>query len=318
MLYDSTEASYSDPQGCGGQGCNIPIDGTNLPGLSQILKEDRTIKLRDVTAIFPLITYASWASIFTGKQPNETGIVGNEFYTGDLITYDVLNQRYQWKNAIPAMGRNPAGMVTLSEGAFPRNHREHLALIPSSGQWQDSPQNSLLKAPTVYEGLNNNSEFKGYYQERERKSAVVIFQHYSKGADEWVTAGWGNILSLLGGVAYAMDETPGDNAEKWLNDNLLSGIWPFKKRNERPFPSIFVVYFAGLDHEAHDAGMGGYKEFFIKTTDDEIEDIVKWLKDYDEFNNKIFIIVSDHGHTEMPDSSQMTYTQKKEMKTEIL
>ena len=63
---------------------------------------------------------------------------------------------------------------------------------------------------------------------------------------------------------------------------------------------MFVLYFAGLDHKAHYAGMSGYTEFFSETTDDEIEDIVNWLKKYDEFDNKIFIITADHGHTAMP------------------
>ncbi len=66
VLYDGYDASYADPFGCGGEPCYVQVNETNLPGLSQIMKSEATIKLKDVTVIFPSITFASWASIFTG------------------------------------------------------------------------------------------------------------------------------------------------------------------------------------------------------------------------------------------------------------
>ena len=48
-------------------------------------------------------------------------------------------------------------------------------------------------------------------------------------------------------------------------------------------------------------GMGAYKGYFTTTIDDGyIKQFVDWLKAKGEFNNKIFIIVADHGHTAMP------------------
>ncbi len=291
---------------------NYYVNARNLAGLGQILTGDpaksstqQYIMLPKVTSVFPSITLASWASIFTGKMPGETGILGNEFFARDLVK----------NRTIPAMKNNPAGMVTLSPGAFPRNMWELQSLTPLSEKWEDSPQNNLLQASTVYEELQKNTGFMKYFSDRGGKPRVVVFQHYSRGADEWVNINWWDavdflqgqgvlphiFLGVLGyGVEYGLDEIPGDKAEEWLNNNLLSGIWPFKKRNDKPFPGIFVLYFAGLDHEAHYAGMEGYREFFRKTTDDEIEDIVNWLKKYGEFDNKIFIITADHGHTAMP------------------
>jgi hypothetical protein len=77
------------------------------------------------------------------------------------------------------------------------------------------------------------------------------------------------------------------------------------QRNNIPFPGLFVIYFAGLDKEAHIAGMSEYSKFFKGTTEDEVNDIVNWLKEHGEFDNKIFIIVSDHGMTAMP--TDLTY-----------
>jgi hypothetical protein len=60
------------------------------------------------------------------------------------------------------------------------------------------------------------------------------------------------------------------------------------------------VYLSGLDHEAHVNGLSGYKNYFTETVDVQIKSIVATLKGFDEFDNKMFIIVSDHGETQMP------------------
>jgi len=47
--------------------------------------------------------------------------------------------------------------------------------------------------------------------------------------------------------------------------------------------------------------MGSYKGYFKDTTDKiYIQNFIDWLKKYGEFDNKVFIIVADHGHTAMP------------------
>jgi hypothetical protein len=46
--------------------------------------------------------------------------------------------------------------------------------------------------------------------------------------------------------------------------------------------------------------MGEYTGFLKEITDQRIKDLVNELKRYDEFDDKIFIITSDHGHTGMP------------------
>jgi hypothetical protein len=156
----------------------------------------------------------------------------------------------------------------------------------------------------LYESLNSNPSFRGYFMRKGGDSAVVVFQHYSRGADEWLTLNWYDIIKFLPSAAYGLDEIPGDKAEEWLRKNLVSD----DKRNEVPFPGVFVVYFAGLDHYAHEEGMSGYTRFFRETTDDEIKDLVDWLKKNNEFDNKIFIITSDHGHTGMAEFGPTTVT----------
>jgi hypothetical protein len=55
---------------------------------------------------------------------------------------------------------------------------------------------------------------------------------------------------------------------------------------------VLIVYFSALDHYAHDEGLEGYVDFFKNTTDSQIRNVVKALKDEDEFDNKIFLITA--------------------------
>jgi hypothetical protein len=57
--------------------------------------------------------------------------------------------------------------------------------------------------------------------------------------------------------------------------------------------------------------MSGYTDFLKGTTDPAIKDIIETLKKQDEFDNKIFIIVTDHGHTQMP--IDLTYHAKEKI-----
>lgn len=153
----------------------------------------RHVKLRGVTAVFPSITLASWASIFTGELPGKTGQLGNEFFARDLLT----------QPGVPAGFGNPSGVVSYSSGSFPGYDAVPggLALLPfeflpfgsveAGADPMIAPQNRLLHRPpgTVYE----------WFSETGRGKTVVVGNHYSRGADLWLTQDvWSGFTSLLG------------------------------------------------------------------------------------------------------------------------
>ncbi len=321
VLYGPDEATYSDPEGCGGKSCYIsPLE---LPGLSQIMTPEGTIKLKDVTAILPSITFASWASIFTGKMPKETGIVGNEFFGRDI---------YKNGESIPGMAESgiPEGIVSLSGGAFlpgkgflGYKKEAEFAIrhaIPAeffsesnnlSGKLGSSaPIASLLAEPFFVDvGEKVVDRYTISYDQDVRCDrsgyecrTVAMFNHYAEGADWWGTpsVSWENAFDAAVNMfdsAKVMDMAATNETVSFIKNYFTKGNIDGKRKK---FPAVFTVYFSGLDHYAHSEGMGGYSEFFMGTTDPEIRDIVKALKDQGEFDNKIFIITADHGHTEMP------------------
>ena len=139
---------------------------------------------------------------------------------------------------------------------------------------------------------------------------VAMFSQYAEGAEWWGTPSlslenaFDSVKSFFD-VPTIMDAAPKNEAIAFINNYFSKETLEGKKKR---FPALFSIYFSGLDHYAHGMGMGGYSNFFQQTTDPQIGDFVKALKDQGEFDNKIFVIVSDHGMTAMP--TGLTYRDK--------
>ncbi|HDH13656.1 MAG TPA: hypothetical protein ENG83_15915, partial [Nitrospirae bacterium] len=304
------------------------VDASTLDGLGQILVGDPTdsatqqyIMLPKVTSIFPSITLASWASIFTGKMPVETGILGNEFFARDI------------NFSVPARFNNPTGIISFSSGAFkgfdvfpkPWGLYSDDFFIPYQFNWNSeldpvhsdpnnpidpvrSAQNDcrILETDTIFEKItgsqcnaNNQGmpEVRRYFKENGGDPVVVANSHYARGV-YWLT--WDT--PWPGSSANMMDDASWDKLDDYLNGKYEDF---FGRRNDVPFSALTVWYLPGLDHEAHGKGMSVYRDYFVNTTDMYINEVVDKLKELDEFDNKIFIITADHGHTAMP--TDMTY-----------
>ena len=325
------------------------IDARTLPGIGRILlgdpqksSEQKYIMLPRVTTIFPSITFAAWASIYTGKQPsdpvygangavignNGTGIVGNEFFARDLYHPEAPNSNTD----IPGLASLPSGMVTLDpDGGSMRaapaagfklkalnilNESAPLALghvMPAEFLGYDTLDKKLaasapagtLKIAPIWGEINNivTAKYQSNLSERCDKSeyecrTVSMFNQYVRGVDWWGTPSlsWKKLWELLTGGS--LFDTASTNEALDFVSHYFDSTTPKGKRKR--FPALFSVYLPGLDHDAHLSGMGHYLTFFQTVVDEKIGKIVDALKEKDEFDNKIFIVVSDHGETAMP------------------
>jgi hypothetical protein len=353
----NVRASYDDPNGCG-ENNRCYVEPTELKGLCDVLGakytetqepsplspdetypggygicdssgwENRHIKLPNVSAIFPSITLASWASIFTGKMPNETGLVGNEFFARDI--YNPITQNNQ---VIPGQGGLPSGVVSLDAGAFDPGGAKfalnHVAPVEFTlfGKYDGkktlseklaaSAPISALKTPTLWGEINSLVESKFHVAEDmnvrcdqsqyECRTVSMLNQYTAFNGNATRVDLWGTpdsawqsgfqVLTSIGNAAKVMDKSAAGESIDFLS-SYFSQQNPAGKRKR--FPALFSIYFSGLDHDAHETGMNAYPGFFKNMTDSLIESIVEKLKDKDEFDNKIFIITADHGHTAMP------------------
>jgi predicted AlkP superfamily pyrophosphatase or phosphodiesterase len=325
VLYAQNEQQVQDPDPAG----DYYIDPTKLKGMCEVLGgergllscdttgwENRHIKLQNVTSIFPSITFASWASIFTGKLPNETGITGNEFFARDIYNGTAANDN------IPGMSNAgiPKGMVTLDGGSFdPDTYWFVLGHVTPAEFWPlsndtlnkksdaSAPGKALLTVPLWWD-VNEMVDISyqvspDKYNERCDISnyecrTVSMFNQYTAVVDWWGTPSVNSFLGLRGlNFTKIMDIAAADETVIFIKNYFLQNN-PDGKRKR--FPAVFSIYLSALDHYAHIEGMDDYSDFFTNTTDPQIKRIVDALKQQDEFDNKIFIIVSDHGHTTMP------------------
>ena len=312
------------------------VDIGSLSGLKQVLAgydqptEKKTyVMLPKVTAIFPSVTLASWASIFTGRMPGPandvvdaqgnvtisrgTGILGNEFFARD-IAFGVPHEKTI---------NNPRGLITFDSGASqgydafskPQGLYYKEFFIPYQFSWDNviapvfrfdsndpadpgrSPQNDprLLVPQTVFENIGEMPGVKKYFDSKGGNPVVVSYSHYSRGA-YWVT--WDTPFPW--GESNTMDKASTNKFIDYLQRNYATIPYTTWLRNKTPFSALTVWYLPGLDHQAHIKGMDTYKSYFQNTTDGYIKSVVSTLKGLDEFDNKIFIIVADHGTTAMP------------------
>ena len=291
-LEDVKDPDVKDPNG------SYYVEPLSLGGLGQILKgnpqeplSQRYMMLPKVTAIFPSITYASWASIFTGKMPKDTGITGNEFFARDRYSETGAN-------TVPGLSKAgiPAGFVSLDGATFDPggvkfvlNHAipsEYIPLLSRdrtlAGKITDSAPGDVLLAEPVW--LSIKDTLKGKYlmapdmnircdKSKYECSTVSMFNQYALGADWWGTAStsWENAGDLFGSldleargldIAKVMDKAATNEAVGFIK-NYFAANNPDGKRKR--FPAVFSVYFSGLDHYAHDEGMSGYTSFFKNT-----------------------------------------------------
>ncbi len=230
---------------------------------------------------------------------------------------------------MPSRFNNPPGIVSIGSGAFPsydsfRKFYGQLTppffgsdlfdedfFVPYQENWQEgvdplrTPQNGpLLQTETIFEQINEIPGIKNAFVEKGGDVSVSAYSMVARGAARWIT--WD--LTINNSSSKILDDASLDKLDDYLLGRYLVPTADFP-RNDIPFSALTSWYLSGLDHEAHNEGMGVYKAYFERETDDRIKQTVDRLKALGEFDDKIFIITSDHGATAMP--TDLSFTDKK-------
>lgn len=339
VLYPESENEVQEPQMKNAAGESFyRVEPAELPGFGQLLGgrlvagaggsakvagdlDAHHVRLPSVSAIFPSITLASWASILTGRPPRETGITGNEFFTRGAPRG--LSLREQRNDPV----------ITLSEGAWSRTPSESANLEPAGGgvrgfmvadaEIADQNRRELLTAPTIFEQLDDLRRDPRYGLLAERFPdgnrpcdgrpgdglGVIAFNHYARGSACWLTMSRSQSLSFAQGGTAQFNDIPAQNTLAYLDANLRDPATG--KRNGQAFPAFLAVYLAGLDEHAHEHGHGAdaghYTSYLRQSLDPRVADVVRGLRELDEFYNKIFLVTADHGHSRISDDAGGTY-----------
>jgi predicted AlkP superfamily pyrophosphatase or phosphodiesterase len=252
------------------------LEEGQLPGLELLLgrREDGRLAHayldRSTIAPLPSVTLVGWGSIFSGEPPAVNGVVGNEF--------------------------------------FIREERRFVAPIPSSFEakeavlatYTDDYANDLLQVPTVYERLRR--------RERNLSAWVSVSQFY-RGADRLLIAPRSALIDMS--VAKARDVADGKAYSMYeeRDRNVLDLVTDEVQDDDNDVPDVLTVYASGTDAYAHAAKEGpdaALRRFMTGKVQKNYRELYEALAKRDALRNRYVIVVSDHGHSEVPhDGSTM-------------
>ena len=296
----------------------LPLDVETTPGFGPIMGGlplpdghfnigAHSLRLRGASAIFPSITLASWASVLSGQGPDNTGELGNEFF--DRSATD--------RPGVPAKRQPPPGMVSYSNGAFPGYdtygiiEKRDWDFIPGNDPApESSPQNQLWQGHNLFHDLKDERVFPGF---REQFGPLVVAgNHYARGADLWLTSSLGDVPHSFSTIGCGIETDV--TADEGLNCALASDAIvrshllryfddhrPAWFAGREKFPSFLMLYQPGPDHLAHYRGLsnGEYRNYIRDEVGrNTLNQLRAALIDIEQYYNKIFIITTDHGHTE--------------------
>ncbi len=208
----------------------------------------------------PSITFCAQSTIFTGREPCEHGIPGNQFF-------DRFGRR---TGGIPRFYAFDVGDALAYDDA----------VLTFSGQTGLLGQTLDPCVPTLYESAGQM----GW-------DSTVAYHMLSRGAGCWIRPGLVDIARLTRGGGLL-----GMSAEAYDRE-MLDRVLDHLRAGARP--RILTVYFMGLDHVSHHDGPAAQMDYLSRVVDTQVGRLVEQLASLGLLNNLLTAIVSDHGQIEV-------------------
>ncbi|MEK7751694.1 MAG: alkaline phosphatase family protein, partial [Acidobacteriota bacterium] len=252
---------------------------------------ERTVVFRGATTVFPTVTFAAQASIFTGVYPRRHGITGNRWHDrlGASCTLDTI---------VDYVGLSPLGtFLCVQSCIYGHGIGEACARLDflelAKCDCKAGMANKHLLAPTVYDAALQAG-----------KSAAVIFNMYFKshaglhykapnlGDTAWFVIGEAE-RKKLGWIApdiFALTKYDGEAIDE--AEELVTG---------KRLPDILTIYLPGFDVIGHNYGLLKAIDYLAEKLDTKIGEFLRKLDvNYPNWTeNTLFVITSDHGRTEV-------------------
>lgn len=251
-----------------------------LKGLSKLLADDGQyshVYFDDTyLATLPSTTLPAWLTAFTGVDPAEHGITGNEFFI-----------RQTRELAAPCAVSFDDSSLMLAN--FTEQYTNRRVLVPG-----------------VYQRL---------HQRDPNAVAWVAMHPYYAGADKLLTTDRGVLLSAfknaLGSVLTKVveGETPRKPYAE-LDQETVEAVT--EELKDHAAPDVLTVYLVGNDAYAHAANQGPDKarrDYVVQVLDPLFSKLHDALLRRGALANRYVIVTSDHGHTEVSaDEKHSLYT----------
>lgn len=249
----------------------------NLAGLLGGAEAKLGIHL-DPCSTAPSITFCAQSTIFSGKDPNVHGIVGNQFF----------DRFGRTSGGIPRFYAFDIGDTLAVEDAV-KTFTGETGLV---GETIDP------KVSTLYEKATRN----GF-------DSMVTYHMISRGATTWKRPSLIDIARFTKGGGIF-----GIRAEQYDREMVDQIILDLKRGDH---PAVLTAYFMGLDHESHHHGPEAQLNYLAKVVDAQVRRLVNTMIECGLLDSLLVVVVSDHGQIRvLPDdrhSLRMSFPFDREM-----
>ncbi|MEN6642742.1 MAG: alkaline phosphatase family protein [Armatimonadia bacterium] len=221
---------------------------------------------------FPSYTFPAQASFVTGVEPGIHGIVGNAFF-----------DRSSARNY--GLDGSEGGVVFAAD---------------ASAVYQEGLASKLLTAPTIYEEIRRRNML---------FPVLSIFHQYAAGVPDkdWIR---GDVIDQITFLPAMTTHWYDRNAQ----EELMKRLRLLHPTGEKPvraeqWPSIIWVYLPGVDHYSHKVDQDIYLKQLAEYRD-RIDSLLKPVLDFfDDYPGTIFMLASDHGHTDTRNARDIGWEQ---------
>ena len=231
-------------------------DGS-IPNLSRLVGDVHAANGAhlQVTSTAPSITFCAQTTIFTGLQPNQHGVAGNQFF-------DRFGETNHGKPRFYAFDVGDTLAVKDAVEVFVEDGLLSKVL---------NPQNLTLYELAAQHGMD----------------ALVAYHMLARGAKTWIRPSLLDIARFTkGGGLIGISAEAYDNS---MLDKLLDAI-----QRDGPF-QVITAYFMGLDHHSHQHGPQAQADYLQRVVDTQVGRLIKLLETRHELDDTLVVVVSDHG-----------------------
>ena len=215
----------------------------------------------------PSVTFCCQTTIFTGRQPDEHGIVGNQFFDrfGRL-------QPSQGKPRFYAFDIGDTLAVDDAVRVFTGERGLIGELLPAN-------------VPTLYEIAAAHG-----------RTSLVANNMIGRGASHWLRPNLVDIARFTkGGGLWGLD---GEDFDSKMVEKTIAHL----RQGGRP--DVITLYFMSLDHHSHQHGPATQMDYLERVVDRLVGVFLEAFEELDLLDGTLAVIVSDHGQVSIVEDDE--------------
>lgn len=233
----------------------------DLPNISRLFAGESTAAVMHLNAVStaPSITFCSHTSIFTGLQPKQHGILGNQFFDRFGMHFGGVPRFYAFDLG-GTYEIDDALNVFLGKGLINK-------LLPKDRQ-------------TIYEAAGKAG-----------LSSLVAYNMLSRGASTWLKPSVTDVARLT------RSKGVGKLSAEAFDRKMVNRVLHYLKKKD--CPGVTTLYFLGLDHESHHHGRFIQAGYLRDVIDPQIGRFLNRLDEQGALNHLLAVFISDHGQVDV-------------------